>query len=217
MMYFIKRPFIWLGRINRCRGFGIQSPWAYDMVTRVINNRSPREAYADMRSRHPDTGRAQRSVLELLLRLTAELKPPVIYSSGIYADTAADYMLAGCGNYGTAAKTAGIPEGMTSFKISGDAPAPDNGGGMETGGAKTRWAAFVSQSENAPLHTEYLCDNAPDGSLLVLNAAGGDRRMRRLWRKILADVPHTVTFDLYYCGIVYFDKKRFKENHIINF
>jgi len=26
-----------------------------------------------------------------------------------------------------------------------------------------------------------------------------------------------VTFDLYYCGIVFFNKKRFKQNYIVNF
>lgn len=38
-----------------------------------------------------------------------------------------------------------------------------------------------------------------------------------LWQQIARD-PHTgTTFDLYYCGIVFFDTKRYKHNYKINF
>jgi len=40
---------------------------------------------------------------------------------------------------------------------------------------------------------------------------------REIWRQIVADPRTGVTFDLYYCGIVMFDKKRTKKNYIINF
>ena len=37
------------------------------------------------------------------------------------------------------------------------------------------------------------------------------------WREIVSNQRTGVTFDLYYCGIVMFDKKRNKQNYIINF
>ena len=40
---------------------------------------------------------------------------------------------------------------------------------------------------------------------------------RPLWKEIKADERTVITFDLYYCGIVLFDKKRHKQNYIINF
>ena len=43
------------------------------------------------------------------------------------------------------------------------------------------------------------------------------RKNRAFWREIIADDRTGVTFDLYYCGIVMFDKKRYKQNYIINF
>ena len=43
------------------------------------------------------------------------------------------------------------------------------------------------------------------------------RRAKDLWREIVADERSVITFDLYYCGIVMFDKKRHKQNYIINF
>ena len=42
-------------------------------------------------------------------------------------------------------------------------------------------------------------------------------RNKPLWHCIEYDPRTTVTFDLYYCGIVFFDKKRSKQNYVINF
>ena len=45
----------------------------------------------------------------------------------------------------------------------------------------------------------------------------GINRNKQLWRDIVGDERTVVTFDLYYCGIVMFDKKRTKQHYIINF
>ena len=38
-----------------------------------------------------------------------------------------------------------------------------------------------------------------------------------LWQQIARDPRTGTTFDLYYCGIVFFDTKRYKHNYKINF
>ena len=43
------------------------------------------------------------------------------------------------------------------------------------------------------------------------------RHHREQWRRCVADEQTGITFDLYYCGIVMFDKKRVKQHYIINF
>ena len=42
-------------------------------------------------------------------------------------------------------------------------------------------------------------------------------RHKEQWRAVQRDERVVVTFDLYYCGIVFFDKKRSKQNYVINF
>ena len=42
-------------------------------------------------------------------------------------------------------------------------------------------------------------------------------RDKNFWQEIVNDKRTGVTFDLYYCGIILFDKKRTKKNYIINF
>jgi len=37
------------------------------------------------------------------------------------------------------------------------------------------------------------------------------------WREVAGDERSRITFDLYYCGLVMFDKKRHQMNYIINF
>lgn len=45
----------------------------------------------------------------------------------------------------------------------------------------------------------------------------GIRKDKVFWQEVTGDERTGVTFDLYYCGIVMFDKKRHKKNYIINF
>ena len=59
-----------------------------------------------------------------------------------------------------------------------------------------------------------ILNKVTDDSVLIIE---GVRRDMVLWRKIQEDERVRVTFDLYYCGIVLFDKKRHKQNYIINF
>jgi hypothetical protein len=51
-------------------------------------------------------------------------------------------------------------------------------------------------------------------SVLVVT---GLSKARDVWREIVNDERAVLTFDLYYCGIVLFDKKRDKKNYIVNF
>ena len=61
---------------------------------------------------------------------------------------------------------------------------------------------------------EALYARADDRSLLVIDDIYRDWPF---WRSVVADERTGVCFDLYYCGIVFFDKKRAKKNYIINF
>ena len=59
-----------------------------------------------------------------------------------------------------------------------------------------------------------LCGIADEQTVLV---ADNLRDNRKAWKRLVGDERTGITFDLYYCGIVLFDKKRVKKNYIINF
>lgn len=67
-----------------------------------------------------------------------------------------------------------------------------------------------------PVRTDFrlLFGKCNDRSVVVIQDI---YRAPKYWRSIERDPRVTVTYDLYYCGIVFFDPKRVKQNYIINF
>jgi len=64
---------------------------------------------------------------------------------------------------------------------------------------------------------EYIMNKAHSGTVLILEGIRADRYSRAKWKAITADERAVITFDLYYCGIVFFDHARSKQNYTINF
>lgn len=187
----LRRWLVWAGRIGRCRGFGVQSPWAYRMVRYVINEHWPYYAYAPLAARFPGEGVIGRRVCELCLRLANRLQPRKVALYGIDGDAISCYIQAGCRRAECAKAGA---DGVAEADFAVIAPADGFGGAF--GG---------------------MCAAARDGSAAMLLDIRRDKAMRRLWRSVAEETQGVVTFDLYYCGLVFFDKKRYKQNYIINF
>ena len=61
---------------------------------------------------------------------------------------------------------------------------------------------------------DHIYNKVDDSSVLVVDNI---RRDRNFWHEMEKDPRTGVTFDLYYCGIVFFDKKRHKMNYKVNF
>ncbi|MGN1228931.1 MAG: hypothetical protein ACI4T5_04660 [Prevotella sp.] len=54
------------------------------------------------------------------------------------------------------------------------------------------------------------------GSLLVIDVIDNSQG-RKVWKNIVSDERATITFDLYYMGIVLIFDNRYKQNYIVNF
>ena len=67
-----------------------------------------------------------------------------------------------------------------------------------------------------PVYTDYdyLFRKCNDKSMVVIHNICA---VPNYWHCIEHDPRATVTYDLYYCGIVFFDPQRAKQNYIINF
>ena len=94
-IYILKEALVWLSRIGRCRGFGVQSPTDYSFIRYVVNEHYPYYAYADLAARHPADGRLQRKLGRLCMRIANFLQPSVIVN-GCVSDSLPDYLRAGC-------------------------------------------------------------------------------------------------------------------------
>ena len=190
------RGVVWLSRIHRCRGFGIQSPWAYRMVRNVINEHYPYYGYADMERALPHLDALTRKMAKLCFRLSNHLQPRLIADMGTQQETYGAYFRAGC--HKAAYKTGEAAMAMmTEADIIRISPEAD------------RLAMSVA--------VDAAMASAHEGALVLLHDIHRDAGMRLCWQTIVEQTPGVVTFDLYYCGLVFFEKKRYKQNYIINF
>lgn len=59
-----------------------------------------------------------------------------------------------------------------------------------------------------------LLPQCAEGAMLVVEHIASDRSA---WKQIVDSPQAVVSFDLYYCGIVFFNKNRYKHHYIVNF
>lgn len=85
-------------------------------------------------------------------------------------------------------------------------------------GIQTVELALMSLSDSfAESCYESILQKVDEHSVLVVEGIAANRQSKQMWRDIVDDDRTGVTFDLYDCGLVFFDKQRYKKNYIINF
>lgn len=72
----------------------------------------------------------------------------------------------------------------------------------------------VSMSGDVKTLLGHIYNKVDRHSVLVIE---GIYHNRTLWNEVKNDPRTGITFDLYYCGIVFFDTSRHKRNYIVNF
>lgn len=174
-MNHLQRAWVWLSRIHRCRGFGIQSPRDYQFVRYVVNEHWPYYAYEQLKG----TDWLSRKLGRLYFRL-ANWRQPTVMPSDAYEAC----WQAGC------RRVRFLPV-------------------QEVG--RVELARMEVEDVSA---WEQLAARCDERSVIVVE---GIWRHRQRWDDIRRDERTGTTFDLYYCGIVFFDKKRYKHNYMINF
>lgn len=192
----LRQMAVWLRRIGHCRGFGVQSPSAYSFIRYVINEHHPYYAYEDLSKTMPHVKGTRLKLCRLYLRLANYMQGNAWMFSGEVPAEEKEYISRGC-------KKTSVIGGLNNFKAADFCHQP------------TPFVALYTEDCN-PESLFALIKNAPNGSLLVVEGIGHDNKTRELWRKTVEDEHVSVSFDLYYCGIAFFDK-RAKQNYIVNF
>lgn len=187
-VYILKAPFVWLVRIGRCKGFGVQSPNDYSFVCNVVNSHRHHEAYDELAARYPADGRLARKLGRLCMRIAAFRRPEVIVNG--CGGSIEAYLRAGCAD---AAVTADSCDATTVDLL------------------------VVPATADGEALTARSMAKLTGRSLLVVVGIKENRAARRFWQALVADERVGVTFDLYYAGVAFFDKKRYKQNYKINF
>ena len=183
---------VWLSRIGHCRGFGIQSPGDYWFVRYVINEHWPYYQYSTLGK--GDDWLTQK-VGRLLFRIVNWRQPSVIDCSAYQ-----EYLQAG-------SRKAVLRRQEPEYSSM-------QGTATKSGGQETMDLVVLMPEGDCRSRLAYIYNKVKsDSVLIVVNI----RKAKDLWSEVVADERSVITFDLYYCGIVLFDKKRHKQSYIVNF
>lgn len=195
MNYKVQRYLHWLRRIKYCRGFGVQSPSAYRFIRYVINEHYPYYAYDELRKELPRLDSLTRKRMELYFRISNYRQASLWLDYSRRDDTIATYVWRGCN--------------ATRVRNIADSQQPVFGDKIEVlricpiAGCESVLAAALKQTD--------------DRTLFVIEDIGYNDTARRLWQTLLESDVTSVSYDLYYLGIAFFDRKRYKNNYIVNF
>ncbi|HEY9551014.1 MAG TPA: hypothetical protein VIQ97_01900 [Prevotella sp.] len=76
---------------------------------------------------------------------------------------------------------------------------------------------LIQANQDAYQKFSVFSTQADSHSAMIINNISSSKKNKRVWQCITQDHRSGVTFDLYYCGIVFFDHTLHKQNYIINF
>lgn len=192
-----KRCFLWLGRIGHCRGFGVQSPTDYRFVVQVILEKTPYYDYESLVTDFPKLDTETRKLCKLFFRLSNYCQPQLFvdYNEKDMSAYAA-YVKAGCN------KTKLIRgDDKNNKEISTEKP------------FLVRLSCLTTTLDIL----QWLLNTASDDSILVIEDIKKNKETKNIWQWIQSNDLVTVTYDLYYCGVIITAKRRYKKNYIINF
>ena len=203
----LKRPFIWLSRFRHRCGYGVHSPFAFNLITQVIYESTPYYKYKDLAVEQKKLAPQKdnywkyesKKVKRLLFRLVNYIQPDTIVDVGRLAASSL-YLKAGKegADYTAASELselfleAGVPVG---FLYLHDYRHPEF---MEE-----VFRMFLSST----------CGM----SVFVIEGIRYTSQMKALWKRMQQDEHVGITFDLYDLGILFFDKTKIKQNYIVNF
>lgn len=200
----IFRACVWLSRIGYCRGFGIQSPWAYSFVRYVVNEHYPYYKYKEVAEYFNGINVLQRKMGEFYLRLANFAQPSNIvsfYCSDDKVKYSEAYFSAGCKRCRFNSYANDEFWDVFANRDADDGP-------------------YIVQINGLYVEKEMLSelvDILHDGDFIVIERADSGKKTVRLCEDVYDNLLGILLFDLYYCDVIYVDSKRYMHKYIINF
>lgn len=195
MNYKVQRYLHWLRRIKYCRGFGVQSPSAYRFIRYVINEHYPYYAYDELRKELTRLDSLTRKRMELYFRVANFRQASLWLDFCERNDVIATYVGRGC--HATQVRR------ITDLR---QITADDR---IEV--------LRICPSAGCEALLEAALQKTDDHTLFIIEDIGYNDTAKRLWQTLLESDITSVSYDLYYLGIAFFDRKRYKANYVVNF
>ena len=190
LFYFIHRLYVWLLRSSHSRGFGVQSPSAYSFIRYVINEHYPYYAYNDLKHEFPNVSHAERRLCRLYFRIANYAQASSWFSYGVDSRVRRYYIQGGCNS------TSVVYSLQQLERIS---------------------IADVLMTDGYATVIESVLSKVSSSSILIIEGIHDNRENKRYWNQLIEDKRCGVSYDLYYCGIIFFDLSKYKQHYLVNF
>lgn len=197
-MYTLRRMIVWLRRSPHSRGMGIQSPSAYRFVRYVVSEHYPYYAYDELRPLSKGADKRTLKLCRFYFRLANHVQPRVIADYFPATHLYSLYMQRGC----QSARIVTIGGGQASPDLTADTQVD-----MARISMQGDWHGFA----------ERVMSQATERTVMVVERIRSDKAALRQWRRLAEDPRVTVSYDLYYCGVLLFSPRMYKQDYVVNF
>lgn len=196
LLYYLKRPFIWLSRFRYRCGYGVHSPFAFSLITDVIYEKMPYYAYdllkVEQKKRITTQGweKGIPRINRLLFRLVNKVQPATIIEVG--KPSAASLYLQ------SAKPSAGYLFASDLSELFLDVDTPVD-------------FLYLNDYRNPALLEEVfnICSRrTTSNSLFVVHGICYSKAMKNLWKQLQNDERVGITFDLYDAGLLFLIQQR---------
>ena len=206
-MTFVRRYWNWCRRFRHRCGYGVHSPSDFFLITSVIYEKLPYYAYNTLEKKHFSNylPHYRKKVNRLLFRLVNHLRPQSLIEVGVGNGASISYMRAACASM-KSYTIKGKDAGKTLRKLDEDVRAL---GGLD-----------LLHIGHTPYYKEVFEQVLPfvnDRSCIIVGNLYQSKEKKAWWKGLADDERVQLTFDLYDIGLVFFNKKRIKQNYIVNF
>ena len=193
MKYALRRLFFKVRNYSHRFGFGVQSPFAYRFVREVVR---PSAALCRLNlplKAYPETDAERLSLLSLYARIAC-WKGPCAWAVAVYQfDLCRDFILAAS------------PKSTVIDAVYGYEKVP----------VASADALIMTLESNWQDIYETFAGHAHAASLLVIEDIHATKAALTIWQSVVADSRVSLTFDLFSCGIVFFDATKSHANYRI--
>lgn len=206
-MLFVRRIWNWCRRFRHRCGYGVHSPSDFFLITSVIYEKLPYYAYDRLKASAGSRSlpHYREKVNRLLFRLVNYYRPEVLLEVGKGNGDAFRYM--------KEARTS-----MEAIRVEGaDWEETARQLKKELAGIKRIDFLHIAHTPYYNEVFEMLLPYLHEGSSVVVGDIYASKERKAWWKELTNDERVRLTFDLYDIGLMLFDKKRYKQNFIVNF
>ena len=197
MVYFIKRFIVWLRRVRYSRGFGVQSPWAYRFIRYVVNEHYPYYKYEHLAEQIYGIDKTTRKLCKFYFRLANYQQAHTFVDCYPTSSCYKIYVDAGCqkANYHRITEATSEEELIHLFSNIGEYS-----------------MLRVPLVANYRTVVDKALDHLPSSSVLIIENIKRDRDAQKYWSELISDSRTGVSFDLYYCGVLFLNNDMVKQS-----